>query len=125
MKKIGLLLLFWLGMFTNSDAQTNNAYGNNQKEVEPGVFAIYSGDINQDGVVDIFDVIDMDNDVINFNAGYIPTDLNGDGVTDIFDVILLDNNVLAFVAASSPANGFRVYNPNGQSNPFTQETNTK
>jgi len=120
MKKLGLLLLFCLGMFTNSDAQTNNAYGDNQKEVEPGVFAIYSGDINQDGVVDIFDVIDMDNDVINFNAGYIPTDLNGDGVTDIFDVILLDNNVLAFVAATSPANGFRISNSAQQNNPGAQ-----
>jgi len=108
MKKTGLLLLFWLGMINLSMAQTNNAYGDNQKQVEPGVFAIYSGDINQDGVADIFDVIDMDNDVINFNAGYLPTDLNGDGVVDIFDIIILDNNVINFVAVMSPANGFRV-----------------
>lgn len=99
-----------------SIAQTNNAYGDNQKEVEPGVFAIYSGDINQDGVVDIFDVIDMDNDVINFAAGYVTTDLNGDGVVDIFDIIILDNNVINFVAAITPAAGFRIANPSINSN---------
>lgn len=117
MKKSGFILLFWLGMFANSEAQTNNAYGDNQKQVEPGVFAIYSGDINQDGVIDIFDVIDMDNDVINFNAGYIPTDLNGDGVADIFDVILLDNNVLAFVASVTPGSGLRSSGPSPTINP--------
>jgi hypothetical protein len=115
MKKIGLLLLFWLGMQSLSNAQTNNAYGDNQKEVEPGVFAIYSGDINQDGVVDIFDVIDMDNDVISFAAGYVTTDLNGDGVVDIFDIIILDNNVINFVAAITPAAGFRTTNPSNNS----------
>ncbi len=86
----------------------NNAYGDNQKEVEPGVFAIYSGDINQDGVIDLFDQIILDNDLYNFAFGYVLSDLNGDSVTDLFDQIILDNNLFNFVAVYSPANGNRV-----------------
>ena len=67
------------------------------------MWAFYSGDIApQDEVVDIFDVIPMDNDVINFAFGYTSTDLTGDGVVDIFDVIVLDNNVINFVASIHP-----------------------
>lgn len=109
MKKSILILTFIL-LSGWSMAQTNNAYGNNQKQVEPGVFAIYSGDINQDGVVDIVDQITMDNDLSIFAAGYVLTDLNGDSVVDILDQIILDNNIAAFVAVLSPANGNRIMN---------------
>ena len=37
---------------------TNNAFGDNQVQVEPGVFAIYSGDINQDGFISTEDISD-------------------------------------------------------------------
>ncbi|MBP7167730.1 MAG: hypothetical protein KBB64_08715 [Bacteroidia bacterium] len=90
---------------TNYDFTTaaTQAYFGNQKEVSIGVWAFYSGDIApQDEVVDIFDVIPMDNDVINFAFGYTSTDLTGDGVVDIFDVIVLDNNVINFVASIHP-----------------------
>jgi hypothetical protein len=90
---------------TNYDFTTaaTQAFGGNQKEVAPGVWAFYSGDVApQDEVVDIFDVIPMDNDVINFAFGYVPTDLTGDGVVDIFDVIVLDNNVINFAASVHP-----------------------
>lgn len=86
----------------------NNAYGDNQKEVEPGVFAIYSGDINQDGFMDILDQSVLDNELQNFSSGYVPSDLNGDAFVDILDQAILDNNVLNFIGVISPANGFRV-----------------
>lgn len=98
-------------------AQTNNAYADNQKEMEPGVFAIYSGDVNQDAVVDFIDQIIMDNDVLNFAVGYLNSDLNGDSVVDFLDQIILDNNVFAFVAAYSPANGNRMMNPGSGNQP--------
>lgn len=88
----------------------NNAYGDNQKEVEPGVFAIYSGDINQDGVCDIFDQAIMDNDIQNFAFGYVLSDINGDSSVDIFDQAILDNNIFNFIGVISPANGARVMN---------------
>ncbi len=87
----------------NFTTAATQAYLGNQKEVAPGVWAFFSGDIApQDEVVDIFDVIPMDNDVINFAFGYVPTDLTGDGVVDIFDVIILDNNVINFAASVHP-----------------------
>lgn len=86
----------------------NNAYGDNQKEVEPGVFAIYSGDINQDGFMDILDQSVLDNDLQNFASGYVLSDLNGDSFVDILDQAILDNNVFNFIGVISPANGFRV-----------------
>lgn len=86
----------------------NNAYGDNQKEVEPGVFAIYSGDITQDGFVDILDQSILDNDLLNFASGYVLSDLNGDSFVDILDQAILDNNVFNFIGVMSPANGFRV-----------------
>ncbi len=87
----------------NFTTAATQAYFGNQKEVAPGVWAFFSGDVApQDEVVDIFDVIPMDNDVINFAFGYVPTDLTGDGVVDIFDVIILDNNVINFAASVHP-----------------------
>lgn len=88
----------------------NNAYGDNQKEVEPGVFAIYSGDVNQDGFIDILDQGSVDNDLLNFAAGYVLTDLNGDSFVDILDQSILDNNLFNFIGVISPANGNRVMN---------------
>ncbi len=90
----------------------NNAYGDNQKEVEPGVFAIYSGDINQDGFMDILDQSVLDNDLQNFASGYVLSDLNGDSFVDILDQAILDNNMFNFIGVISPANGFRLSGSN-------------
>ncbi len=86
--------------FTTASTQ---AYANNLTEVEPGVWALFSGDMApQDEVVDFIDQIMLDNDVVQFNFGYIPTDLNGDGVSDFVDQIILDNNVFNFVSSYHP-----------------------
>lgn len=76
--------------FTTS---ADKAYGSNQKQVAPGKFAIMVGDVNQDGVVDISDLVDMDSDLTNGTTGYIVYDLNGDGVVDISDLIVIDENL--------------------------------
>jgi hypothetical protein len=80
----------------------NQAYGDNQIEVETGVFAFYSGDVFQDEFVDIFDQIQLDNDLYDGLSGYYSTDLNGDGFIDIFDQIILDNNLFLGVGAIHP-----------------------
>ncbi|MEO8211138.1 MAG: hypothetical protein ABI840_11320, partial [bacterium] len=56
----------------------NKAYGNNQIQIDnsPVRFGIYSGDVNQDGVVDVTDASLIDNDLYNFASGYVATDLN-------------------------------------------------
>jgi hypothetical protein len=109
MKKLLAILglMICLGGLNQAQAQTNNAYGDNQIEVETGVFAIYSGDMNQDGFIDIFDQIQLDNNLFDGISGYYPSDLNGDGFIDIFDQIVLDNNLFLGVGTISPALGLR------------------
>lgn len=63
------------------------------KEVIPGVFAILVGDVNQDLVIDGFDLLDMDADITNGASGYLSNDANGDGVVDGFDLQVMDENV--------------------------------
>ncbi|MEO7356988.1 MAG: FG-GAP-like repeat-containing protein, partial [Ignavibacteria bacterium] len=80
------------------------AFGNNMKQVDalPVVFAIYSGDVNQDGVVDGTDAALIDNDASNFDTGYLVTDLNGDEVIDGSDAAIADNNAANFVSIARP-----------------------
>lgn len=87
--------------FTNSASQ---AYGSNQIQVSnnPGIFAIYSGDVNQDGVIDILDVGMIDDDVFNFASGNLVTDLNGDGFVDVIDRAIADNNAFNYVGIVRP-----------------------
>jgi len=80
------------------------AYGNNQIQVDnsPIRFAVYSGDVNQDGVVDGTDAALVDNDAYNFVTGYVNSDVNGDEVVDGSDAAIVDNNAYNFVSVSRP-----------------------
>ncbi len=84
--------------FTSSAAQ---AFGNNLT-LKLGKYCIFSGDVNQDGNVDVIDLSLVDNDVFNFASGYISTDLNGDNNTDAIDISITDNNAFNFVAKITP-----------------------
>ncbi|MEO8210370.1 MAG: glycoside hydrolase family 9 protein, partial [bacterium] len=66
---------------------SSKAYGNNIKQIDtsPVRFGIYSGDVNQDGTVDLSDVQLIDNDSYNFANGYVRTDINGDNSVDVSD----------------------------------------
>lgn len=81
---------------------SGQAYGNNLIEVESGKWAMYSGDINQDLVVDAFDYVLQDPDVIAGAFGYLSTDLTGDGIVDAFDYIILDSNLISGISAITP-----------------------
>ncbi|MDQ3020307.1 MAG: hypothetical protein M3R36_07025 [Bacteroidota bacterium] len=84
--------------FTTNSSQ---AYGNNM--IQKGSrFCIYSGDVNQDGVVDLTDNKSIDNDLYNFVSGHVSTDLNGDNFVDINDVTIGDNNAFYFVSVIRP-----------------------
>jgi len=63
------------------------------KHMGNGVFAIYSGDVNQDGGIDIFDMQIAENSATQFVFGYYNSDCNGDGSSDIFDMQIIENNV--------------------------------
>ncbi|MBK8685603.1 MAG: hypothetical protein IPN26_11710 [Bacteroidetes bacterium] len=75
-------------MLYDFSSDVTQAFGNNHLQMEPSVFAIYSGDINQDGVIDGLDYNEWENDSNNFAGGYFRTDLNGDGMVDGLDFIL-------------------------------------
>jgi hypothetical protein len=78
-------------------------YGNNQIEIEPMVWAFYSGDINQDGYIDGFDYPYLDADIqANIVGTYTNTDLNGDGYVDSFDFPIYDINSSNSVNAIIP-----------------------
>ncbi|MBS1519087.1 MAG: hypothetical protein JSS91_13455 [Bacteroidetes bacterium] len=87
--------------FTISQA---NAYGNNQILVNQSTmkYAIYNGDVNQDGTVDLSDGSMIDNDGFNFVSGYVSTDVNGDDLVDLSDASLVDNNTFNFVSKITP-----------------------
>ncbi|MBS1516884.1 MAG: FG-GAP repeat protein [Bacteroidetes bacterium] len=81
------------------------AYGNNEIQVDASpynVFALYSGDVNQDGTIDLADGSLIDNDAFIFASGYLPTDLNGDGVIDLADAVFTDNNGFNFISKITP-----------------------
>ena len=99
----GIIMGLFLLACSEVNAQSPNAaYGDNQMEVEPGVFAIYSGDVNQDGFIGVDDVTVVDNDNLAGAFGYVVSDLNGDGFLGVDDVALVDNNNLNGVFAILP-----------------------
>ncbi|MDZ4712425.1 MAG: hypothetical protein SGI89_08880 [bacterium] len=73
-----------------------------QVDNSPLRFAIYGGDQDQNGSVDITDVITIFNDGNNFVTGYVPSDTNGDYAVDAVDMLIAYNNSNAFVTAITP-----------------------
>ena len=65
-------------------------------------YAIYGGDVNNDGAIDATDMADVDNDISGFAFGYNFTDVNGDGATDASDISILDNNQALFLFYARP-----------------------
>ena len=80
----------------------SKAFGSNMVQKTDGVWVVWGGDVNQDGLVDSSDMVAVDNDASNFVTGYLDTDLNGDGLIDSSDMVLLDNNASQFVARVIP-----------------------
>lgn|GEM_PF-1698672 len=56
-------------------------------------FGRYSGDVNQDGIIDGSDLNDVDNGVAAGASGYLNIDLTGDDFVDGGDLALVENNV--------------------------------
>jgi len=85
--------------FTTSASQS---YGNNLK-LKGAKYCLYTGDVDQNGFVDVGDMILIYNSTVNFTTGnYLPEDLNGDSIADVSDLILCNNNAVFFVGAITP-----------------------
>ncbi|MBK8550212.1 MAG: hypothetical protein IPL53_03805 [Ignavibacteria bacterium] len=79
------------------------AYGNN--EIQKGIkFCLYSGDVTQNGFIDLTDVILCDIASSNFVTGYVSTDVNGNSAVDLTDVLITYNNSINFVVRKTPLN---------------------
>jgi hypothetical protein len=84
--------------FTTAASQ---AYGNNMTLMGT-VYAIWGGDVNQDGYVDTGDMNPVENESTAFTSGYVPEDANGDGFVDTSDMNIVENNSTAFVGIILP-----------------------
>ncbi len=83
-------------------SSSNKAYGDNMAEMEPNVWAFYTGDLNYDENVDLLDNPILEDDISAYQFGYYTTDINGDGNVDLLDVPVLELNIYAFIYSSQP-----------------------
>ncbi len=65
-------------------------------------YCLYSGDVNKDGRIDMFDIGDIYNAQANFEEGYSQSDVNGDSHIDLNDLSITFNNSLNFVSCITP-----------------------
>jgi hypothetical protein len=98
----------------------SKAYGDNMVEVEPGVWAFYSGDFNYDENIDLLDNALLETDIANFLFGYYKTDVNGDGNSDLLDLPILETNIYTFIFSIQPAWSGSL--PSVSTNPVTSIT---
>lgn len=82
-------------------ASNSNSFGNNLK-LKGSKYCIFSGDVNQDGVIDAGDISPVDNDVSLGTTGYVTTDVNGDNIVDVEDLSIVENNVVLSASAVTP-----------------------
>jgi len=73
-----------------------------QVDTSPVRFAIYGGDVNKDGIVDVTDALIVDNNSFNFATGYLASDVTGDNFTDASDASIVENNAADFVSVIFP-----------------------
>ncbi len=79
----------------------STAFGNNLV-LKSGKWCLFSGDIDRNGNIDLFDVISIYNDASAFITGYIATDQTGDNLTDLTDIVIAYNNSVNFVSVIKP-----------------------
>jgi hypothetical protein len=77
----------------NFTLNANKAFGTNLKDLGDGNFALYSGDINHDGLINFSDVNALTSNLLDFALGYNDSDLNGDYFVETIDCSLLENNL--------------------------------
>jgi hypothetical protein len=84
--------------FTSAQSQ---AYGNNLV-LKGTKWCVYSGDINQDGIVDSGDMLSIDNDNSKYTY-HVVNDLNEDGVVDSSELMVAGNNNHNYIGKILPA----------------------
>ncbi|HMR40242.1 MAG TPA: YCF48-related protein [Ignavibacteria bacterium] len=85
----------------NFTTAASQAYGNNII-LTSGRYCDYSGDVTQEGSVDLNDVVDVNNASSVFTTGYVVQDVTGDNLVDLSDLIITFNNASLFVTSITP-----------------------
>ena len=88
----------------NFTTSASTAFGNNLINVDnsPVRFAVYSGDANQDGYINLTDVLKVYNDASSFVTGYESADVTGNKIVDLTDLLITYNNSVNFVSLQRP-----------------------
>jgi lysophospholipase L1-like esterase len=87
---------------SNLSKAYNNTLNSPMKFLSTGKYALFSGDVNQDGLINVVDLQKVENTAKSFGFGYSKDDVNGDGVVDIFDLQVIDNNKILFLNKARP-----------------------
>lgn len=77
------------------------AFGNNLT-LKGSKYCIYSGDVNQDRIIDAEDMSLIDNDASGNLSGYLSTDVTGDNSVDAADISIADNNSFKSIVSVYP-----------------------
>jgi hypothetical protein len=86
----------------NFTTAAGQAFGDNIKEVATGVWGIYAGDVNQDGVVNFSDRSTVQSNLLSITTGYIPADVNGDGIVNFLDRSIVQSALLSIIQRIVP-----------------------
>jgi hypothetical protein len=89
-------------VISQSFATPADVFGGNLQLMIDNGYAIFGGDVNQDGGVDTSDMTEVDNDSADYAVGYLAADVNGDGSVDTSDMTIVDNNNANYVGAVTP-----------------------
>ncbi|HMS65763.1 MAG TPA: right-handed parallel beta-helix repeat-containing protein [Ignavibacteria bacterium] len=81
-------------------ASASQAFGNNM-QLKGAKYCTYSGDVDQNGIIDAGDLSSVENNV--GTEGYrLLDDLNADGIVDAYEISLVENNAAASIIVISP-----------------------
>lgn len=87
---------------------------------------IYTGDVNQDGMVNESDQQMIYEGILNFTTGDVPEDLNGDSKVTLEDLLICYNNTAERIKAITPLEGERLKDnfiiKQNSPNPFNPST---
>jgi hypothetical protein len=88
----------------NFNTDSSMTFGKNVIRVDnsPPTYAIYNGETDQNGIIDLNDILYVYNDAANFSSGYLISDNTGDKFTDLYDVLITYNNSGNFVSVLKP-----------------------
>jgi hypothetical protein len=77
-------------------------YGNDAKQLKTGLYGMYSGDANYDGIINDADFTIYQTDSNNGVSGYFKTDFNLDGYVTAKDFNVLAPNIRRTVSTKIP-----------------------